>query len=91
MTDQLNRRDFLIASAAVSLAAATPRTLLGEAPAVIAPKGGKPVVIASANGNVFKNGGDMTGGRFAHPRRRPLRRQRRRRGGLDLPRRSESL
>ncbi len=62
MTDQLNRRDFLLASAAAaSLAAATPRTLLGEAPAVIVPKGGEPVVIASANGNVFKNGGDMTG------------------------------
>jgi N4-(beta-N-acetylglucosaminyl)-L-asparaginase len=48
MSDRLNRRDFLVA---------------GEAPAVIAPKGGggRPVVISSANGNVFKNGGDMTG------------------------------
>ena len=61
MTDRLNRRDFLVASAAASLAAAAPRTLFGEAAAVIVPKGGKPVVVASANGNVFKNGGDMTG------------------------------
>jgi N4-(beta-N-acetylglucosaminyl)-L-asparaginase len=69
MTDQLNRRDFLVVGAAAGLAAAAPRTLFGEAPAapaapaVIAPKGGgvKPVVISSANGNVFKNGGEVTG------------------------------
>ena len=68
MSDTLNRRDFLIAGAAAGLAAAAPRTLLAEtaqpaqAPAVIAPKGGgvKPVVISSANGNKFKNGGDAT-------------------------------
>jgi N4-(beta-N-acetylglucosaminyl)-L-asparaginase len=61
MTDHLNRRDFLVASAAASLAAAAPRALFGEAPAVIVSKVAKPVVVASANGNVFKNGGDMTG------------------------------
>ncbi|HEV7519218.1 MAG TPA: N(4)-(beta-N-acetylglucosaminyl)-L-asparaginase [Thermoanaerobaculia bacterium] len=65
MSDQLNRRDFLVASATAGLAAAAPRVLFGEAPAtpaIIAPKGGiKPVVVSSANGNVFKNGGDMTG------------------------------
>lgn len=74
MSDSLNRRDFLIAGAAAGLAAAAPRTLLAEttqpsqtsqtsqSPAVIAPKGGgvKPVVISSANGNKFKNGGDVT-------------------------------
>jgi N4-(beta-N-acetylglucosaminyl)-L-asparaginase len=63
MSDHLNRRDFLVATAATaaaSLAAAAPRALFGEAPAVIVPKG-KPIVVASANGNVFKNGGDMTG------------------------------
>jgi N4-(beta-N-acetylglucosaminyl)-L-asparaginase len=61
MSDKLNRRDFLVASATASLAAAAPRALFGEAPAVIVSKGFKPVVISSANGNVFKNGGDMTG------------------------------
>src|SRR4051812_1715661 len=71
MSDTLNRRDFLIAGAAAGLAAAAPRTLLAEptqtsqpsqSAAVIAPKGGgvKPVVISSANGNHFKNGGDAT-------------------------------
>src|SRR5262249_54972385 len=43
------------------LAAAAPRALFGQAPAVITPSDFKPVVVASANGNVFKNGGDMTG------------------------------
>jgi N4-(beta-N-acetylglucosaminyl)-L-asparaginase len=60
MSNGLNRRDFLFASAAASLAAAAPRTLFGEGPAVIA-KGIRPAVISSANGNVFKNGGDRTG------------------------------
>jgi N4-(beta-N-acetylglucosaminyl)-L-asparaginase len=40
--------------------AVAPRTLLGQAPTVIRSKSVKPVVIASANGNKFKNGGDST-------------------------------
>ena len=40
--------------------AVTPRALLGEAPTVMTSKSVKPVVIASANGNKFKNGGDVT-------------------------------
>src|SRR3954464_6025703 len=60
MIEKLNRRDFLIAGAAAGLTAAVPQTLFGQAPAVIAPKSFKPVVISSANGNVFKNGGDVT-------------------------------
>jgi hypothetical protein len=60
MKKTLNRRDFLLAGATAGLAAASPRTLFGQAPAVIA-KGFKPVVVASANGNEFKSGGDVTG------------------------------
>jgi N4-(beta-N-acetylglucosaminyl)-L-asparaginase len=67
MSDTLNRRDFLIAGAGAGLAAATaaaaaaaPRALYGQAPAVIAAKAFRPVVISSANGNIFKNGGDVT-------------------------------
>ncbi len=60
MKKTLNRRDFLLAGATAGLAAAAPRTLFGQAPAVIV-KGVKPVVVASANGNEFKNGGDVTG------------------------------
>src|SRR6185295_6298986 len=60
MHEKLNRRDFLCAGAAAGLAAAAPRTLFGQAPAVKTAKGAKPVVISSANGNVYKNGGDAT-------------------------------
>src|SRR3954452_21296675 len=60
MNDKLSRRDLIRAGAAAGLTAAVPQTLFGQAPAVIAPKTFKPVVISSANGNVFKNGGDVT-------------------------------
>ncbi|HEV8577660.1 MAG TPA: N(4)-(beta-N-acetylglucosaminyl)-L-asparaginase [Thermoanaerobaculia bacterium] len=60
MPRKLNRRDFLRAGAAAGLSAAAPRTLFGEAPAVTSAKSARPVVVSSANGNVYKNGGDVT-------------------------------
>jgi N4-(beta-N-acetylglucosaminyl)-L-asparaginase len=66
MRMRLNRRDFLLAGAGAGLAAAAPRTLFGQvsergqAPAVVAPRGVKPLVISPANGNVYKNGGQVT-------------------------------
>jgi N4-(beta-N-acetylglucosaminyl)-L-asparaginase len=61
MTKKLNRRDFVRASTAVGVAAAAvPRTLFGQAPTVMTPKSVKPVVVASNNGNKFKNGGTKT-------------------------------
>src|SRR3954467_9559429 len=60
MNDKLSRRDLIRAGAAAGLTAALPKGAFGEAPAVVAPKGVKPVVISSANGNHFKNGGDVT-------------------------------
>jgi len=60
MSGKLNRRDLLRAGATAGLAAAAPRGLFGQAPAVIPSKGAQPVVISSANGNVAKNGGDVT-------------------------------
>src|SRR5215210_7489612 len=56
----MNRRDFLRTAAGASLVAAAPRTLRAQAPNIVTPKTIKPVVIASANGNEFKNGGEMT-------------------------------
>src|ERR1051325_8612379 len=55
----MKRRTF-VQSAAMAIAAATSKTLLAQAPAV---RGGrvKPVVVAAANGNVYKNGGPQTG------------------------------
>ena len=40
--------------------AVAPRALFAQTPTIMNPKSVKPVVIASANGNKFKNGGDMT-------------------------------
>jgi len=57
----LNRRDFVRTTAAAGVAAAaTPGALLAQAPTMMAPKSMKPLVISSANGNKFKNGGSKT-------------------------------
>lgn len=57
----MNRRRFVQSSAAGGLAlAVAPRALFAQAPTMMNSKSVKPVVIASANGNKFKNGGDMT-------------------------------
>ena len=58
---KLNRREFVqTTTAAAAAAAAVPKTLFGQAPTVMTPKSVKPVVIASSNGNKFKNGGPQT-------------------------------
>lgn len=57
MTAHVNRRDF-IARTAAGLAAAT-APAFAQAPAV-ARAGSRPVVVSSANGHQFKNGGDRT-------------------------------
>jgi len=59
----MKRRDF-VQSAAAAIAAATSKTLFAQAPAVRA-RGAKPVVVAAANGNRFKNGGSQTAGERA--------------------------
>ena len=57
----MKRRRFIYSSAVAGLSAAVaPRALLAQAPTIMNSKSIKPVVIASANGNKFKNGGDMT-------------------------------
>ena len=57
----MNRRRFVQSSAAGGLTlAVAPRALFAQAPTIMNSKSVKPVVIASANGNKFKNGGDMT-------------------------------
>jgi N4-(beta-N-acetylglucosaminyl)-L-asparaginase len=59
MTSKLNRRDFVKTGAAAAVAAATPHTLFGQAPVVMT-RAVKPLVVCSANGNHFKNGGPVT-------------------------------
>jgi N4-(beta-N-acetylglucosaminyl)-L-asparaginase len=58
MPRQLNRRQFVGVAAAAGALGATPRAF-GQAPAVVSRRT-KPVVIAAANGNRYKNGGTST-------------------------------
>ena len=61
MSRRLNRREFVMAGTAAGLAAAGPRALAqtsGKAPAVSAAS--RPVVVSSANGHRYKNGGPNT-------------------------------
>ncbi len=61
MTRRVNRRDFVLTSAAgLAAAAATPRTLFGQGPTMMTPRSVKPIVVSSANGHRFKNGGTKT-------------------------------
>jgi len=68
MPTPLDRREFLATAAAAGLASALPAPLVarsaepvaGAAPAVIRPRAARPVVVASENGNRFKNGGTVT-------------------------------
>ena len=55
MRNKVTRRQFIATTAAAGVAA----KVFAQAPAVIR-TGVKPVVISSANGNKFKNGGTMT-------------------------------
>src|SRR5205814_5176439 len=57
---EMTRRRFVRAGMLAGVAAGTAsRAVFGQAPAV-ARRGVRPVVIASANGNRFKNGGNVT-------------------------------
>jgi len=58
---KINRRQFVQTTAAAGAAAASiPKTLFGQSPTMMTPKGVKPVVVASSNGHKFKNGGSKT-------------------------------
>src|SRR5215510_7370202 len=61
MGKKITRRDFVRSTAATGIiAAAGPRLKAARGPVVLVPSAVKPVVISAANGNKFKNGGDMT-------------------------------
>jgi N4-(beta-N-acetylglucosaminyl)-L-asparaginase len=76
MGRKLNRREFVQTTSAAAAAAAMPTALFarpstgsgqapstssGQGPTVMTPASVKPVVVSSANGNKFKNGGSQTG------------------------------
>jgi N4-(beta-N-acetylglucosaminyl)-L-asparaginase len=58
MSPKVTRRDFVKTGAAAGVLAAGPAS--AQAPAVVASQPARPVVVASANGNVYKNGGART-------------------------------
>src|ERR1700730_4965070 len=61
MAKKLNRRDFVRTTPpAAGAAAAVPRTLFGQAPTMMTPRGVKPVVVASSNGNRSKDAQGIT-------------------------------
>ncbi len=57
MKKKISRRDFVISSAAVGIAATAPLAARAQAPAVKTKTGVKPVVVASRNGITIKNSG----------------------------------
>src|SRR5215510_6964730 len=59
MSTRLTRREFVGTGATIAGLASNVATVFGQAPAVRT-SGVKPVVIASANGNQYKNGGTVT-------------------------------
>ena len=59
MTDKVTRREFVKTSTA-GLAAAAAVPAFGQSPTMMTTKAVRPVVIASANGHKFKNGGTVT-------------------------------
>src|SRR6266850_136103 len=60
MTKTIKRRDFMRSSAVAGLTLAGTKSSVLQFPNILIQRGVKPVVISSANGNRFKNGGDMT-------------------------------
>ena len=60
MSKKVTRREFVQTGTAAGVVAAATRPLFGQAPAVRTGSV-RPVVIASSNGNRFKNGGPVTG------------------------------
>ncbi len=60
MSDKVTRREFVLTGTA-GLAAAAAVPAFSQAPTMMTKKSVKPVVVSSANGNRYKNGGSMTG------------------------------
>jgi N4-(beta-N-acetylglucosaminyl)-L-asparaginase len=60
MSNDLDRRQFVIGGALAGAAAAMPSFLEAGAPALHLRGAARPVVVSSGNGNIYKNGGSMT-------------------------------
>lgn len=60
MAKKIRRREFMRTGAVAGLTLASAKSVVSQFPALITQAGVKPLVVASANGDRFKNGGDMT-------------------------------
>src|SRR5713101_4095062 len=60
MKNKVTRRAFVATGTAAVAVATFPGRLIAQAPTIIRRSPAKPVVVSSANGNRFKNGGDVT-------------------------------
>jgi N4-(beta-N-acetylglucosaminyl)-L-asparaginase len=61
MSRRIDRREFVLTGvAAAGLGTVGTDAAFGQGPTVMTPRSVKPVVISSANGNKYKNGGSMT-------------------------------
>jgi len=58
--DKINRREFMTTTAGAGILAASSSLTASGGPAVITQPASKPIIIASANGHQFKNGGTKT-------------------------------
>ncbi len=67
MSKRVNRREFVMSGAAAVVGASAIKAAAAEAPSpaqsptMMVKKTVAPVVVASNNGNIYKNGGDVTG------------------------------
>ena len=60
MTKKIKRREFMRSGAVAGITLASAKSAINGFPNILIQTGVKPIVISSANGNRFKNGGDMT-------------------------------
>src|SRR3984893_2124110 len=60
MTKKIKRREFMRTGAVAGITLASTKSAISQFPTILIQGGVKPIVISSANGNRFKNGGDMT-------------------------------
>lgn len=56
----ISRREFVQTGAAAAVAAAMPASAGAQAPTMLTPRSARPLVVSSANGNEFRNGGTQT-------------------------------
>jgi N4-(beta-N-acetylglucosaminyl)-L-asparaginase len=60
MTKKIKRREFMRTGAVAGMTLASAKSAISQFPNILVQSGVKPIVISSANGNRYKNGGDMT-------------------------------